>query len=173
MIKTIVGVVTTVVNAVKGPIGTIAAAFALAFGAISGIVKGISAGIGQAVKSVIDVVINVLNFFIGVIDGAIGGINDALGVIPHLRRRQDPDSKIGKIPVMDTGGIVTTPTLALLAANSNPEAVMPLNKASLLPGGATGGQTINIYVTSNDGQSVVNALRRYFYANGPIPDHRE
>ena len=92
-------------------------------------------------------VINVLNFFIGVIDGAIGGINDALGVIPTFGAGKIQIPKIGKIPTMDTGGIVTTPTLALLAANSKPEAVMPLNKvepASRWSGWRAG--QVNIYV---------------------------
>lgn len=34
------------------------------------------------------------------------------------------------IPTLDTGGIVTRPTLAMLAANNVPEAVIPLNRAT-------------------------------------------
>lgn len=44
------------------------------------------------------------------------------------------------LPVLDTGGIVSQPTLAMLAANSKPEAIVPLDKAGGL------GATINITV---------------------------
>lgn len=43
------------------------------------------------------------------------------------------------IPVLDVGGLVTRPTMAMLAANSRPEAVIPLDKLRDI-----GGTTINI-----------------------------
>lgn len=43
------------------------------------------------------------------------------------------------LPVLDTGGIVSQPTLAMLAMNSRPEAVVPLDKA-----GGLGGVNITI-----------------------------
>ena len=169
VIKTIVGVVQNVVNAVKGPIGDIAGFFQTAFGAISGIISGIASGVTDAVKGIIDTVIGVINFFIGAIDDAIGGINDALGVIPTFGMGKIAIPKIPKIPVLDSGGIVTTPTLALLAANSRPEAVVPLDMAKM--SGGAGGATyyITMNVVSNDGTAVVNALKRYAQANGTVP----
>jgi hypothetical protein len=44
------------------------------------------------------------------------------------------------LPVLDTGGVVSQPTLAMLAANSRPEAIIPLDKM-----GGMGGQ-VNITV---------------------------
>lgn len=67
---------------------------------------------------------------------------------------------------MATGGIVTRPTLALLAEKGTPEAVVPLNKA----GGI--GSTYNITVQAGVGdpgqigQSVVEAITAYERRNG-------
>ena len=60
------------------------------------------------------------------------------------------------------GGIVTGPTLGLVG-EAGPEAIIPLDRA-----GQLGGNTINITVTSADPQAVVEALRRYTRANGPL-----
>jgi hypothetical protein len=63
---------------------------------------------------------------------------------------------------MATGGIVTSPTFALIG-EAGPEAVIPLDKM----GGMGGGVTINVH--GGDPQSVVNALRSYMRQNGSIP----
>ena len=65
------------------------------------------------------------------------------------------------IPAMANGGIVTSPTLALIG-EAGPEAVVPLNRAN-----GMGGVTIN--VNGGDPQAVVNALRRYMQQNGSVP----
>jgi TP901 family phage tail tape measure protein len=63
---------------------------------------------------------------------------------------------------MATGGLVTSPTFALIG-EAGPEAVIPLDRM-----GSMGGNVINITVTSADPQAVVEALRRYTRANGPL-----
>ena len=63
---------------------------------------------------------------------------------------------------MATGGIVTSPTFALIG-EAGPEAVIPLSKM----GGMGGGMTI--YVNGGDPQAVVDALRRWNRSNGPLP----
>jgi hypothetical protein len=63
---------------------------------------------------------------------------------------------------MATGGIVTSPTLALIG-EAGPEAVIPLSKM----GGMGGGVTIN--VNGGDPNAVVTALRNYMRQNGSIP----
>jgi hypothetical protein len=69
------------------------------------------------------------------------------------------------LPVLDRGGIVTGPTLAMLSANSRPEAIVPLDRL----GG--GGITVNVYAGVGDpvaiGREVVQAVRAYERANGP------
>ena len=68
---------------------------------------------------------------------------------------------------MATGGIVTRPTLSLLAEKGTPEAVIPLNRAGAL------GDTYNITVnggisnSADIGQAVVNAIRAYNRTSGP------
>jgi TP901 family phage tail tape measure protein len=64
---------------------------------------------------------------------------------------------------MAKGGVVTGPTIAMIG-EAGPEAVIPLDRM-----GSMGGQTvINVTVTSADPQAVVEALRRYTRANGPL-----
>jgi TP901 family phage tail tape measure protein len=61
------------------------------------------------------------------------------------------------------GGIVTSPVVGLVG-EAGPEAIIPLDRL-----GSMGGQTvINVTVTSADPQAVVEALRRYTRANGPL-----
>lgn len=68
---------------------------------------------------------------------------------------------------MAQGGIVTRPTLSLLAEKGTPEAVIPLNRAGAL------GDTYNITVnggisnSADIGQAVVNAIRAYNRTSGP------
>jgi hypothetical protein len=63
---------------------------------------------------------------------------------------------------MATGGVVTSPTMALIG-EAGPEAVIPLDKM----GGMGGGVTIN--VNGGDPQAVVQALRTYMRQNGSVP----
>lgn len=63
---------------------------------------------------------------------------------------------------MATGGIVTSPTFALIG-EAGPEAVVPLSKM----GGLGGGVTIN--VQGGDPQAVVDALVKYSRQNGSLP----
>jgi hypothetical protein len=62
---------------------------------------------------------------------------------------------------MAAGGIVTSPTLALIG-EAGPEAVVPLSKM-----GAMGGVTINVH--GGDPNAIVDALRTYMRQNGSIP----
>lgn len=79
--------------------------------------------------------------------GHIGGAGDAGGG--------------AAIPKMADGGIVTSPTLALIG-EAGPEAVVPLSKM-----GQMGNVTIN--VNGGDPNAVVDALRRYMRQNGSVP----
>jgi len=74
------------------------------------------------------------------------------------------DPSFGPIPIpMAAGGVVTSPTLALIG-EAGPEAVIPLNQMNDY-GGST---VVNVTVTSADPQSVVEAIRRYTRNNGPL-----
>lgn len=136
------------------------------FKGLGTVVSTVFGGIADAVKGAINGVIGIINFFIGLIDAIQVHIHvGPVGIDWN-------GLNLKKIPTLDTGGIVTKPTLALLAANSKPEAVIPIGSGQFqgAGGGGAGSQpNVTIYVTSNDGQAVVNALKRYMYANGPLP----
>jgi ElaB/YqjD/DUF883 family membrane-anchored ribosome-binding protein len=66
------------------------------------------------------------------------------------------------VPAMAQGGIVTSPTLALIG-EAGPEAVVPLSKMGQM------GSNIQVTVTSADPRAVVDALVRYSRQNGALP----
>ena len=70
------------------------------------------------------------------------------------------------IPMLAAGGIVTSPTLAMIGERG-PEAVIPLTGPNA--GGGMGGNTVNINVNGGDPNAVVAALRTYMRQNGSVP----
>lgn len=73
---------------------------------------------------------------------------------------------VPNIPMLANGGIVTSPTLALIG-EAGPEAVVPLSRGNQY--GMGHGGDVNITVQGGDPQAVVDALRRFYRQNGPIP----
>jgi hypothetical protein len=116
------------------------------------------------------------NAFITMINVVIKGINlikpgkdiGSLGQISLGRLGGEGSAAGGANPAgldykaMATGGIVTSPTFALIG-EAGPEAVIPLSKMGSMGGGVT------INVNGGDPQSVVNALRTYMRQNGSVP----
>jgi hypothetical protein len=105
-------------------------------------------------------------------NNVIRNINDlldfkisALGVTVHIN---PPD--IPPIPELAAGGVVRSPTLALIG-ESGPEAVIPLSRGAQYGVGpaGSGGPVVNITVTSADPQEVVKALQRYTRNFGKLP----
>jgi len=70
---------------------------------------------------------------------------------------------VPNIPMLAEGGIVNSPTLAMIG-EAGPEAVIPLSKMDSM-----GGNNVTIHVNGGDPQQVVNALRRYMQLNGSVP----
>ncbi len=66
------------------------------------------------------------------------------------------------IPMLANGGIVDSPTLALIG-ESGPEAVVPLDRMGQM------GNNVTINVNGGDPQAVVDALRKYYRQNGNLP----
>jgi hypothetical protein len=78
-------------------------------------------------------------------------------------------AKGGKVPKLASGGIVTSPTYALIG-EAGPEAVIPLGSRST-GAGAAGGTVVNNYYISTqtmDPQAVLNALRIAMQRNGSL-----
>jgi len=71
------------------------------------------------------------------------------------------------IPMLAEGGIVTSPTLAMIGEGRGPEAVIPLSKLGSMGFGGGGGITVN--VNGGDPNSIVRALQQYVRQSGPIP----
>jgi hypothetical protein len=97
---------------------------------------------------------------IGNVANILDGLTDLIPSAPKL-----PPS-MPNIPRMAEGGIVSSPTLALIG-EAGPEAVVPLDRMQ-----SSGGITINVtggLATSAEiGESVVNALRAYSRSAGPL-----
>jgi ElaB/YqjD/DUF883 family membrane-anchored ribosome-binding protein len=133
----------------------------------------------------INLIVNtVIGFFAGMVNAAIGAVNaiisayNSIPLLPDLPKAPTvPVPQLGKtsntpapgrmsIPRLAEGGIVSSPTLALIG-EAGPEAVVPLDRM-----GTGGGVTINVtggLATSAEiGQAVVNALRAYSRSAGPL-----
>jgi SLT domain-containing protein len=88
---------------------------------------------------------------VGAIAGGIGGAISAV------------------IPGLAEGGIVTSPTLAMIGEGGEPEAVIPLSQLGQYGGGGGINITINSTVADDRlGDVIVNALRQYNRRSGPI-----
>jgi hypothetical protein len=119
-----------------------------------------------------------VNAWIKVINTVIKGINlvkpgkdiPTLGSIT-IGRLGDKDMTEGlsasRITALASGGIVTAPTLAMIAEGGESEAVIPLSKLGNMMGG--GDTNLNIHVNGGDPNAVVDAIRRYYRQNGPLP----
>jgi hypothetical protein len=133
----------------------------------------------------INLIVNtVIGFFAGMVNAAIGAVNaiisayNSIPLLPDLPKAPTiPVPKLGgtpttpapgrmSIPRLAEGGIVNSPTLALIG-EAGPEAVVPLDRMQ-----SGGGITINVtggLATSAEiGESVVNALRAYSRSAGPL-----
>jgi hypothetical protein len=132
----------------------------------------------------VNAIINgVLNAFESVVNGAImmvNGIIRAYNAIPLLPNIDTighvnlptiggtPTQVAGtmNLPRMAEGGIVNSPTLALIG-EAGPEAVVPLDRMST-GGGITINVTGGLATSAEIGESVVNALRAYSRSAGPL-----
>lgn len=73
--------------------------------------------------------------------------------------------EVPNIPMLAEGGLVMSPTLALIG-EAGPEAVVPLDRMNDFGGG---GGNVTIHVNGGDPNAVVDALRKYYRQNGPLP----
>ena len=133
-------------------------------------------GVNFIVNAVIGYFETVANGAIMMVNGIIRAYNAIplapnIDTIPHLSLGRVGQSAVGAassmgLPKMANGGIVTSPTLALIG-EAGPEAVVPLGK-----GGGMGGITINIsggLGTSTDIANAVYENLRFYNQNvGPL-----
>jgi hypothetical protein len=133
------------------------------FAELADLGKAIFDGIGGAFKGVINAVISAmekgLNFAIKGLNIILDGIDKAAG--PWVNFGTIPDVKL---PRLAEGGIVTSPTIAMIGERG-PEAVIPLSRA----GGMGMGNQITVNVSSADPNAVVAALQQYIRDRGALP----
>ena len=117
-------------------------------------------GIGNALINAINGMLGFIQDFLNGPINAINGALSALNQIPGVNIGQLNTITIGRIPALAAGGLVTSPTTALIG-EAGPEAVIPLrNTNSWAKAIATalseefasdelsGGRTVNIYMTN-------------------------
>jgi len=103
----------------------------------------------------------------------IGGLANAGNLFRNLYNKNkakgggSPFDVLDSIPGLAEGGIVTSPTLALIGEGGGPEAVVPLSRAGEF--GMGGGNNVTINVNGGDPNAVVDALRTYMFRNGSVP----
>jgi hypothetical protein len=132
----------------------------------------------------INAIVNtVIGFFAGMVNAAIGAVNaiisayNSIPLLPDIPKAptipvpqlggQAPSAVVAKkIPRLAEGGIVSSPTLALIG-ESGPEAVVPLDRMNT-GGGVTINVTGGLATSAEIGESVVNALRAYSRSAGPL-----
>jgi hypothetical protein len=161
-------------------------------GFISGAVKLFN-GLPGPIKTAVEVITNILiaPFTLALapikavveqiaswIGDIVGSANTATGELTNVKNNSvlsqvGTGKGVGVLgQPLGSGGIVNSPGIFPLA-ESGPEMVIPLTgsrpSVSPLPSGLGGGGIVNIYVTSNDGQAVVNALKQYQQSHGSIP----
>jgi hypothetical protein len=133
------------------------------FAELANLGKAIFDGIGGAFKGVINAVISAmekgLNFAIKGLNTILDGIDKAAG--PWVNFGSIPEVKL---PRLAEGGIVTSPTIAMIGERG-PEAVIPLSRA----GGMGMGNQITVNVSSADPNAVVAALQQYIRDRGALP----
>ena len=132
-----------------------------------GIKKGVTASV-DFIKGYLNVV---MNFYKSIFNGIASLWNNSIGQLSFSVPDWVPGLggkgfDVPNIPMLADGGIVRSPTLALIG-EKGPEAVVPLNRA----GGFGGGYTINItggLATSADiGRAVVNSIKAMNRVDGP------
>jgi hypothetical protein len=134
-------------------------------------VKSVFSFIGTAITSSVDFIkgyfSTVLGFYKAMFNGIATIWNSTFGKLKFSIPSWVPGIggkgfDVPDIPMLAQGGIVNSPTLALIG-EAGPEAVVPLDRA-----GSMGG-TVNINVNGGDPNAVVAALRTYMRQNGSIP----
>jgi len=143
--------------------------------------KKIMDGFVHVMKVVANGIISYWNFILAGVERVINSIANAINRIPSFTvpsfvpgiggrsfsPPRMPQVNLPRIPMLADGGIVNSPTIALIG-EAGPEAVVPLGRGGM-------GNVFNITVnagigTSGNqvGQDIVEAIRRFERASGPV-----
>jgi hypothetical protein len=135
----------------------------------------------DGIKTIVN---SVIGFFAGMVNAALGAVNAIISAynsipllpdippapkvpVPQIGATPKPVPGRAGIPRMAEGGIVNSPTLALIG-EAGPEAVVPLDQYNRGNGNVTINVTGGLATSAEIGESVVNALRAYSRSAGPL-----
>jgi hypothetical protein len=156
-------------------IGLLVAALVIAYKKFDGfraVVDSVFKFITSAVSGSIDLIkgyfSTVLGFYKTIFNGIASLWNNTVGKLSFKVPGWVPGFggkgfEVPNIPMLAEGGIVNSPTLAMIG-EAGPEAVIPLSKMDSM-----GGNNVTIHVNGGDPQAVVAALRTYMRQNGSVP----
>jgi hypothetical protein len=139
-------------------------------GKIAGTVfDGIKTGFGVVVDAVTGYVKTLVGIYKGLFNGIASVWNNTVGKLSFKIPGWVPGLggkgfEVPRIPELADGGIVNSPTLALIGERG-PEAVVPLTGNNT----PNMGNNITINVNGGDPNAVVSALRSYMRTNGSVP----
>jgi hypothetical protein len=139
-------------------------------GKIAGTVfDGIKTGFGVVVDAVTGYVKMLVGIYKGLFNGIASVWNNTVGKLSFKIPGWVPGIggagfDVPDIPMLANGGIVNSPTLAMIGERG-PEAVVPLTGNNT----PNMGNNITINVNGGDPNAIVDALRRYNRSNGPLP----
>ena len=144
------------------------------FDAFRDIVDAVFGAIKAGIKGGMDAITTYLSFVMGVYKAIFNGIatlwNNTIGKLSFEVPKWVPGLggkgfNVPNIPMLAAGGIVTSPTLAMIGERG-PEAVIPLTGPNA---GGGMGNNVTIHVNGGDPNAVVAALRTYMRQNGSVP----
>ena len=122
------GAIDIIVGYIKGLVSIVQGVWDLVIGIFTGDTSLVISGLKA-----------IVNGFIEIINGFIKAINRIGFDLPDWLGGKSFSFDIAEIPKLARGGIVNSPTLAMIG-EAGPEAVVPLNRG----GGAMGGITVNV-----------------------------
>lgn len=147
----LIGKFVSAVNGIKNAFKDVGAFFLGIVGTIVGMFANVGSAIGSAISGAFTSVVNtVLKGVFALINGFLKDINTVVKTInkipgiPNLGYLSYLD-----VPQLATGGIVSSPTLAMIGEGSEPEAVVPLSKLDAMMSGSNGGNSSNSSITIN------------------------
>jgi hypothetical protein len=137
---------------------------------IDGLFTAIKTGVTASVDFLKGYLNTVLGFYKGIFNGIAKLWNNSVGKLSFKAPDWIPGFggkgfSVPNIPMLAEGGIVRSPTLAMIGERG-PEAVVPLKRASGV-GGVTVNVTGGLATSAEIGQAVVNAIRAYNRSAGP------
>lgn len=137
-------VISTYINIWKSIFSALSDAFKAIWDGLSGAVHTAFGAVGDIIKGYFNVWIGIIDWIIQKLNMVIDKANGVSLDIPGFGHVGVNIPHIPEIPKLATGGIVTSPTVALIG-EAGPEAVIPLSRVN----GMGGGMSVHIHVAGS------------------------